>query len=328
MSRPVVRRSFLAVLALGVVLLGAVCVLVMQPVTGGSPAPKSLAADPARLEAHVRMLSTTLAPRDYESVQNLDRAAAYLRQALAATGGVVTEQDFVVLGRNYRNVIASFGPTTTERIVVGAHYDAAGKEPGADDNASGVAGLLELARLLQEAAPRTRVELVAFTLEEPPFYDTGNMGSARHAERLAKEGAKLKAMISLEMIGYFSDAEGSQRYPLPGMDLLYPSKGDFIAVVGDFSTIGVVRSMKGAMAAATPLPVWSLNGPAFVPGVANLSDHMNYQRRGYRAVMVTDTSFYRNPHYHLPSDTADRLDYKKMAQVVQGVHAALIALGG
>lgn len=320
-----IAQSFLMLVAATALL----CAITMQPVFDAQPGSRpGPAVEPATLEAHVRMLSVTLAPRDHESVRNLNSVAAYIGRQFTAAGGRAGEQVFHVDQLAYRNVTVQFGPESGERIVVGAHYDAADRLPGADDNASGVAGLIELARILGRSPPSIRVELVAYTLEEPPHYGTANMGSAIHAAALKQAGEAVRAMISLEMIGFFRDAEGSQGYPVTGLSLLYPSQGNFISIVGDYGSVGTVRTMKAAMIRAASLPVKSMNGPAFVPGVGALSDHMNYRLEGYRAVMVTDTAFFRNPNYHLASDTADTLDYKRMAQVVQGVYAAVIALGG
>lgn len=287
-------------------------------------APPAL-ADPERLERDVRTISVTFSPRDFRNVDNLDRIAAYVREAFVAAGGRVSEQPFTANGRTYRNVIASFGREAGERIVVGAHYDAFGPLPGADDNASGVAGLLELARMLGQAKLPTRVDLVAYTLEEPPYFKTESMGSYVHAQSLRKAGVALRAMISLEMIGYFSDADGSQSYPNSVLGWFYPSKGNFIGVVSNFGSASLMRRIKRAMAAATDLPVESLAGPAFMMGI-DWSDQVNYWNAGYDAVMVTDTAFLRNRNYHTERDTADRLDYVRMGKVVQAVHGAVLEL--
>lgn len=240
-------------------------------------------------------------------------------------GGALICVWFEVEGRNYRNVIAEFGPETEERIVVGAHYDAYHAFPGADDNASGVAGLLELAGLLAKTNLPLRVELVAYTLEEPPYFHTPHMGSGVHAESLKRQGVKVRAMISLEMIGYFSDALDSQSFPVSVLRALYPSQGNFISVVGGVGDAMLVRRIKGAMRAGASLPVYSINAPRFVPGI-DFSDHLSYWNAGYPAVMITDTAFYRNHNYHTHNDTAEKLDYRRMAMVVEGVAAAVLAL--
>ena len=312
-------------------LLAAAWAVVTQPVP---PPRKSRSSggsaiglvEPGRLEAHVRMLSETLVPRDEEHPENLDRVAAYILGEFERAQAVeVAEQPYPVNGRTYRNVLARFGPDTRERIVVGAHYDAAGPYPGADDNASGVAGLIELAHLLGRTKLPLRVELVAFSLEEPPYFRTEYMGSAVHAASLKKQGVPVRAMFCLEMIGYFSDAPGSQGFPTPALKPFYPSKGNFITIVGKPDQGALVRRVKTAMRHASPLPVFSINAPTAVPGI-DFSDHGSYWKAGYdAAVMITDTAFYRNPNYHTARDTADTLDYRRMALVVQGVYAAVLA---
>jgi Zn-dependent M28 family amino/carboxypeptidase len=268
------------------------------------------------------MLSERLAPRDASNHNNLDLAAAYVREEFERSGARTTDQPYQVGGRTYRNVIAAFGPETKEMIVVGAHYDAAGPYPGADDNASGVAGVIELAQLLGKTSLPIKVELVAYSLEEPPFFRGEYMGSAVHARALKKEGAVVRAMIVVEMIGYFSDAPGSQRFPAPGLQLLYPSQGNFICVVGRVGEGMLVRRVKRSMLEASNLPVYSINAPRSIPGI-DFSDHLNYWEEGYPAMMVTDTAFYRNPNYHSAADTAEKLNYEKMAQVVVGVYAGV-----
>jgi len=298
---------------------------VTQPFAGATETTKEVSLDPRRLEAHVRTLSEQLGPRDAGHPRNLDRAAGYIEKELAATGARVERQSFDVDGRQYHNVIARFGPPAGKLIVVGAHYDSFEALPGADDNASGVAGLIELGRLLRNQPLERPVQLVAYTLEEPPFFRTSQMGSAVHAESLERSGGKVRAMFSLEMIGYFSDEEGSQSYPLPLMWLFYPTRGNFIAVVGRLGEGRLVRQVKSAMAGASTLPVRSISAPTALAGV-DFSDHLNYWQRDYPAVMITDTAFFRNRAYHTERDTADRLDYRRMGQVVSGVLAAVLEL--
>jgi Zn-dependent M28 family amino/carboxypeptidase len=282
------------------------------------------AIDPALLRAHVHALTSDFHPRSHEHPENLDRAAAYIRAELGKHARV-EEQTFVVSGSTYRNVIATLGPDTKERVVVGAHYDSALGFPGADDDASGVAGLLALAEPLARSPLKVRVELVAFTLEEPPHYATANMGSVHHAKRLREEGATVRAMLSLEMIGYFSDESGSQHFPSPLMGLIYPTTGNFITLVARGDDRDLTRKVKASMMGATDLPVRSLNGPTIVQGV-DWSDHRSYWAEGYPALMVTDTSFLRNVRYHTPADTIETLDFARMAKVVQGTFAAVVAL--
>ena len=283
------------------------------------------APDAERLEVRVRDLVGRFHPRDYTHAGNLARAARFLGEEFRRAGAAVSEQHFEAAGGSYRNVIAAFGPDTREVVVVGAHYDVAGELPGADDNASGVAGLLELADRLSGAKLSRRVELAAYALEEMPFFSTRQMGSAVHARSLTADGRRVRGMLCLEMIGCFSDEAGSQQFPLPLLRLFYPGRGNFIAVVGNLGGAGIVRRVKRSMGRASDLPVHSINAPAFVPGV-DLSDHRNFWRQGDPAVMITDTAFYRNPRYHTEGDLPETLDYGRMAKVVAGVLEAVLDL--
>jgi hypothetical protein len=283
-------------------------------------------ADRSRLARDVEKI-VKLSPRDGAHARNLDRVADEIARSLREAGASVTEIPFTVAGTRYRNVLASLGPEGGPRVVVGAHYDAYMEFPGADDNASGVAGVLELARLLAPARLRGRVELASWPLEEPPWFATETMGSAVHARFLSDSGVAVTAMISLEMIGCFRDEPQSQKLPLPLLSLVYPTTGDFIAVAGRLSEISLVRRVKGAMLSGSDLDVRSLNAPQGFPAI-DLSDHLSFWRAGYPALLVTDTSFYRNPRYHTGEDTPDTLDYTRMAKVVDGVFRAIVALTG
>jgi Zn-dependent M28 family amino/carboxypeptidase len=301
--------------------------MVQPPVLPIRKAPPRGRADPAKLALHVEALAGSHSPRDYRHPERLRGAAEYLAESLRGTGAAVRLQEFSAEGETYRNVVAELGPDTRDRIVVGAHYDTDGPFPGADDNASGVAGLLELARLLAADPPEVRVELVAYCLEEMPFFATDAMGSAVHARSLRRSGARVRGMLCLEMIGYFTDLPGSQAFPFGALRLFYPERGDFIAVVGRPRDGLLVRRVKAAMRAGAGVPVHSINAPSAVPGVG-LSDHASYWAEGYPALMITDTAFYRNPNYHTESDRPETLDYRRMAAVVDGVAAAVRALAG
>lgn len=278
--------------------------------------------DPKRLETHVRKLSEDFHKRNFANRKNLYLAADYIKNEFEKAGGEVSEQNFQDQGKNYKNISAVFGKADGERIIIGAHYDSAFDTPGADDNASGVAGLIELAHLFGKDPPAKQIELVAFSLEEPPFFATEQMGSYIHAESLRKKQAKVKLMVSLEMIGYFSDEPDSQEFPVFFLKALYPNKGNFITVVGNFSNALTTRKFKGLMSGSTDLPVYSINAPTFVPGV-DFSDHKNYWKFGYPALMITDTAFYRNKNYHTLEDTAEKLDYVRMAKVVEAVNRSV-----
>ena len=166
------------------------------------------------------------------------------------------------------------------------------------------------------------MELVAYVLEEPPFFRTPLMGSAVHAASLATEKENIAGVIVLEMVGCFSDAKGSQSFPSPLLKLFYPSRGNFIAVIGRWDQGRWVKRVKSGMQGTTDLPVYSLRAPAAIPGV-DFSDHINYWPLGLPAVMITDTAFYRNQAYHETGDTAERLDYARMSQVVVAVWGAV-----
>jgi Zn-dependent M28 family amino/carboxypeptidase len=324
------RRVGLALLVIALVGAGPVAWLlfrVAQPGVAARAIPGTPAADPARLQRDVRELSTRYSGRNADRPDVLDAAAAYVDRRLAENGLQGESQRFEARGKPYRNIVARLGPDTPRVLVVGAHYDVFGDLPGADDNASGVAGLIELARLLQGRPLAMRVELVAYTNEEPPFFRTPHMGSAVHAASLRAAGRHVPLMLSLECIGYFSEAPGSQDHPVRLMDALYPTTADFIALVGFYADGAAARRVKAAMRGATGLPVHSINAPGFVVGV-DFSDHLNYAQEGFTGMMVTDTAFYRNKAYHTREDTWERLDYARMAHVVTAVAAAVLDHAG
>ena len=272
-----------------------------------------------RLESHVNMLSQTLHPRDWQHVDNLTQCADYIRSHFTRAGATIESQGFDVQGQQYQNVIGRFGAGKGSKLVIGAHYDACEGTPGADDNASGTAALIELAYLLGQHAPNREIELVAYVLEEPPFFRTPFMGSAVHAKSIA--GESITGVIVLEMVGTFNDERGSQSYPSALLRLIYPSRGNFIAVVGTWDQGDWIKSVKVGMKNTSDLPVYSIRAPTAVPGI-DFSDHMNYWPHDFKALMITDTAFYRNKAYHSEGDTADRLDYERMSQVVIAVFEA------
>ena len=257
-----------------------------------------------RLRLHVAALAVQ------ERNVDLETPARYIEQAFRSQGLEFSVQEFVSAGRRVRNIEAGAGD-----IVVGAHYDTVPGSPGADDNASGVAVLIEL------AAMKMPVRLVAFANEEPPYSFGPDMGSWAWAKRARDRGEPIRAMFSLEMLGYYRDTAGSQRYPAP-LGLFYPDRADFIAFVGDLGARGLVRRSIGAFRKSAAFPSEGVAAPAFIPGVT-WSDHWSFRRHGYPAIMITDTAFYRYPHYHLPSDTPDKLDYERMARVTLGLAAML-----
>jgi len=258
----------------------------------------------------------------------LEKLANRIEDIFNAAGGRTIRQEvkwehsmYHVKNNRYSNVIASYGPEDGPRIVVGAHYDAVVNSPGADDNASGVAVLLELAKMLGKNPPNIRVDLAAYTLEE-----YGLIGSAAHAKSLKAENVDVKAMISLEMLGYYSDEPNSQNYPHDSLKLLYPSKGNFICVAGKTGDGELIKKIKNAMAGATPLPVETFIAPAsmeFLISTVSRSDHSSFWTHGYTAVMLTDTSEFRNSNYHKKTDVPETLDYRRMAMVTAGLEKTI-----
>ncbi|MEH0157158.1 M28 family peptidase [Limibacter armeniacum] len=288
----------------------------------------SISSEEEKLKEHVHFLCNTPAPRNYQHPTSMQLVVQYIQDKFSEYGYQIIKQQYEADGMYYSNVIAFYGNEgSEERVVIGAHYDVFGDYPGADDNASGIAGLLEIARLLQKYQPKLpyAIELVAYANEERPFFKTDKMGSAIHAQSLLQEDTSIKVMVCLEMIGYFSDEINSQGYPLPFMDLLYPNRGNYISLVGSFGNHMTIGQFKSRMKEASSLPVYSINAPTGIKGLDS-SDHRNYWDVGYNAIMVTNTSYYRNPNYHTADDTPDTLDYERMKHTVDGVYWAVINL--
>ena len=280
-----------------------------------------------RIYKDVEFLTSIRPFRNYQNIESLEKAASYIEDNFKKHCEETQIQTFQAENRIYKNVIGSFNTSAKERIIVGAHYDVAGDTPGADDNASGIAGLLELSRILKEINPplKYRIDLVAYANEEPPFFATRKMGSYIHAKSLYDEKVSLKVMICLEMIGYFSDKPNSQSFPLPFMNKFYPDTGNFIGIVGKLGQGRITKKIRDIMRENSNIGVYSINAPTIIPGV-DYSDHRNYWHFGYQAVMITDTAFYRNPNYHRRTDTIDTLDFEKMYQVINGIFAVLTKL--
>ena len=283
-------------------------------------------ANPANLKTWVEYLALEIGRRPAVRVDLLRKVADRLTDTFIDLGYEVSHQPVPYKKTHHLNVIArprgtADYPSTQPLIVVGAHYDSVSGSPGADDNASAVAGLMEMARLLADGPP-ANLRLVAFCPEEPPAYRTSTMGSYIYAKELKKNGVKLEGMICLEMIGYFNDKPGSQSYPLPLMNLIYPDTGNFIAIVGNIRSANWTRKITKLFKKGTDLPVESLNAPALMVGI-DFSDHWSFNKFGYPALMVTDTAFYRTPHYHRMTDLPDTLDYVRAAKVIDGLTYAI-----
>lgn len=285
-----------------------------------------------RLEAHVMHLAGTIGERNAWTPSALQSASDYIRTQFSATGYDVRIETFEVEGVEVHNLEAILVGSEPEAgaLVLGAHYDTVTGSPGADDNASGVAALLEIARLLatrqssRDSPLRRTVRLVAFVCEEPPFFRTRQMGSFVYARGLRRQGVEVEAMISLEMLGFFRDQEGSQSYP-PLIGWLYPRQADFVAFVGNLGSRGdVVRALR-AFRGSTAFPAEGIAAPAAVAGI-DFSDHLAFWKNDYPGIMVTDTAFLRNPHYHEASDLPETLDYERLAQVTAGLAGAAVRL--
>lgn len=251
------------------------------------------------------------------AIPQLNAAADYVESRLRETGREVRRQTYRIEANEYHNLEIEIPGTSDEIVIVGAHYDAVFACPGANDNASGVAGMLALARIFANERPRRTLRFVAFTNEEPPRFWTDYMGSRVYARRCRERNEKVVAMLSLETIGYYSDEKGSQKYPAP-FGLFYPSKGNFIAFVGNLGSRGLVRRMIRVFRETASFPSEGGAIPGWIPGVG-WSDHWSFWKEGYDAVMVTDTAPFRYPHYHTPNDTPEKLDYEKMSRVVNGL---------
>jgi len=272
------------------------------------------------------MLSETIGERNIgRKPEALARATAWLSGELRRYGTVV-EHSYEVDGTTVKNleVVLPGRDASAEAVVVGAHYDSAIGTPGADDNASGVAALLELGRLLVDR-PRTReVRLVAFVNEEPPYFQGDEMGSLVYARKLQRDGVKVAAMLSLESMGFYSDEKDSQKYP-PALSALYPDVGNFIAVVGNTDSAALVDAVHATFSTATSFPVQKGTFPGVLPGVG-WSDHWSFWQIGVPAIMITDTAPFRNPHYHQASDVRAVVDCSRLAEVTRGLASAIDAL--
>jgi len=278
----------------------------------------------ARVWRDVDFLTSLRPFRNYRNLNSLNEACVYLRSEFKEAGVVPQDQTWNVSGNKYTNVIASYNPEKSKRLIVGAHYDVAGDQPGADDNASAVAGLLETARLLCENKPNLdyRIDLVAYCLEEPPYFATDQMGSYIHAKSLYEEDADVTGMICYEMIGYFSEEPGSQGFPDPAWARIYPDRGNFIIVVGTHEFSAFNQKVHKLMQQDAKIDVQAIELAR--EGLAGMSDQRSYWRFNYPALMINDTSFLRNPNYHMKSDTIDTLDFDKLTEVVNCCYRAVV----
>ncbi|MCH8348438.1 MAG: M28 family peptidase [Proteobacteria bacterium] len=280
------------------------------------------------LRRDVETLAGQIGERNLYQYAQLQQAAAFIAAELGKAGYAVGRQSYQVEGRLCENLeVQLTGSGHAEEIVIiGAHYDSVFGSPGANDNASGVAALLTIARALAEIRPARTLRFVAFVNEEPFFFQTDSMGSVVYAQRSRARRERIVAMLSLETIGYYTEARGSQHYPLP-LGLFYPSTGNFIGFVGNLGSGKLVRQVVGLFRQHAKFPSEGVAMPGWIPGVG-WSDHWAFWREGYPGVMVTDTAPYRYPHYHAPSDTPDKLDYDRLARIFMELAQAEVGVPG
>jgi len=287
-------------------------------------------ANKDRLHHDVKFLTELRPYRNYLNLTTLATVVSYLKDVFTESGLELQEQKWIAKGTEYTNVIGIYNPGQSKTLVVGAHYDVCGDQPGADDNASAVAGLLETARLLAEYRPQIdySIELVGYCLEEPPFFGTENMGSFIHAKSLFHNQINVIGMICYEMIGYFSDEPNSQPFPSPELAEIYPSTGNFIMTVGIDTFDDFNKKVNQLMSESSEIDIYNISFPSShnSAGLAGMSDQRNYWHFGYQALMINDTSFIRNPNYHLSSDTIDTLNFDKMAEVINGAYNAIVKI--
>ena len=317
--------GLVAVAALAVAVAAGTRYLMAVPGTSHAGALPDLTEDEnataARLLVHIRAIASR--PHNVRHYDELEKAARYIEGELSALGYEPMPQVYQVDGRAVRNIEVTIEPANVAAnrgtIVLGAHYDSYGDAPGANDNGTGTAAVIELARLLADLRNRSeaRIRLVLFVNEEPPYFRTPDMGSYRYARLLAERNEHVIGMISLETLGCFSDQPNSQHYP-PPLGLLYPSKGDFIAFVAMIGSRDLMQALVGSFRSHTEFPTVGGVAPAFVPGI-DWSDHQSFEKFSYPAVMITDTALFRYPHYHQPTDTPDRIDPEKLARITHGI---------
>jgi len=299
--------------------------MVKVPGASYSGALKPLTGEEQVIAGNLRRHVAAIASREHNflKVAELEAAARYIETALAGSGLTVATQHFLSGPAEVRNIEVEVkgGARASEIVIVGAHYDSVLGAPGANDNGSGVAAVIELARLFAAEKPARTLRLVAFVNEEPPFYHSDAMGSRHYARRSKERGENILAMLSLETIGYYSDLPGSQRYPFP-LGLFYPSTGNFIAFVSNLTSRALLHETLASFRRHAGIPSEGVAAPAFIPGV-DWSDHWSFWREGWPALMVTDTAPYRYFHYHTGEDTPDKVDCERLARVVTGLHGML-----
>ncbi len=271
------------------------------------------------LQQDVKKLANNIGIRDVNHYENLNAAANFLETAFSQAGYQVKRQEYQIDGKPYYNIVAEkIGiKKPKEIVVIGGHYDSVFGSPGANDNGTGAAATLELAKIFAKQESNRTIRFIEFTNEEPPFFWTKDMGSFVYAKQSRQEKENIVAMLSLETMGYFSDTKGSQKYPFP-IGLFYPDRGNFICFIGNINSGDLVRDAIASFRRHAQFPAEGAVLPNWVPGVG-WSDHWSFWQEGYKAIMVTDTAPYRYNYYHTEQDTPDKIDYDKLARVVAGL---------
>lgn len=297
---------------------------VSQHITLNTPVQPT--AQPSIITQHLTAITKTNGYRNYKNITLLNKTADYILSVFAQYADTAYLQPYNVNGEVYKNVVCRFGSNNNKPlIVVGAHYDVCGDQEGADDNASGVVGLLELARMLHNQPLSYPIELVAYSLEEPPYFRTHYMGSYIHAKWLNDNKVDVYGMLAIEMIGYFSDEKKSQDYPVKVMKVAYGTKGNYILLAKRTGAGKFVKEFSKGFKDAETIETSSIKAPAKVQGI-DFSDHLNYWKFNYDALMITNTAFFRNKNYHQKTDTMETLDTPRMAKVIDGVYIALTSI--
>jgi Zn-dependent M28 family amino/carboxypeptidase len=274
------------------------------------------------LRTDVQKLAGEIAERNMWHYAQLNAAVDFIEGSFSLAGLRTRRESYQMQGQPCHNLEAEISGSRPEIIVIGAHYDSVFGSPGANDNGSGVAATLALARRFASRKPEHTLRFVAFVNEEPPYFLSGEMGSLVYARRCKERRDKISAMISLETIGYFSDAPNSQKYPSPGLGLFYPRIGNFIGFVSNVGSRALLRRLITLFRKHAKIPSEGAALPAFIPGVS-WSDQWSFWKYGYPAIMVTDTAPFRYPYYHSSSDTPDKLDYDRFTLVVSGMEKVI-----
>ncbi len=284
-------------------------------------------ATSVHLNRHLHCLAEVIGERNLWRYPALQAAADHIFDSFQSCGYAPATQEFRVEGKSVRNIEVRLpGTGQSSALVVGAHYDTVPGSPGANDNATGVAAVLELARLLKHFHPKREIRFVAFVNEEQPFFATEGMGSWRYAKRCASRGERVSAMLSLETIGHYSDEPGTQHYPFP-FGLFYPTRGNFIAFVGNLRSGMLVRKVVESFRHHARFPSEAVAAPGWMTGIG-WSDHWAFWKAGYPAVMVTDTALFRYAEYHTRADTQEVVDVERMTRVVHGLAGVIRELAG